>query len=138
MSKTSKIPIKLWHSAITTTCSMVIQVFSIMILTIQPQKVLEISEAVMRMMGLDLVEKATLTRNHRQRGLKGNFLTSLPVSHHLSSYYYKSCIIFFPGHTSSFFFNFNFKTLCCHSYLNCLKLKNNTNFFLLSCWCTFI
>ena len=69
-SKTSKIPIDLWHSAAATAVhSMKSGVFSIMILMIQSQKVAEISEAVMRMMGLDLVEKATLMRNHRQRGL---------------------------------------------------------------------
>ena len=38
-----------------------------MILTIQPQKVAEISEGMMRMMELDLVEKITLMRNHIQR-----------------------------------------------------------------------
>ena len=65
-----------------------------MILMIQLQKVAEISEAVMRMMGQDLVENAALLWNHRQRGfkgledlcrilrilVKGNFPTSLRVS----------------------------------------------------------
>ena len=73
----------------------------IMILTIQVQKVAEISEAVMRMMGQDLVENATLFWNHRQRGFKGlqdlwlilritvqgNFPTSLRVGLYLSSYF---------------------------------------------------
>ena len=72
-----------------------------MILTIQPQKVAEISEGVMRMKGLDLVEKATLIRNHSQNKfiksenlllilrilVKGKFSTSLSVSDHLFSYY---------------------------------------------------
>uniref|UniRef100_A0A7N2RBY6 Uncharacterized protein n=1 Tax=Quercus lobata TaxID=97700 RepID=A0A7N2RBY6_QUELO len=40
----------------------------------------KISKAVMWMMGLDLVEKATLMRNHSQSGFKGKFSTTLPVS----------------------------------------------------------
>nr|XP_023923501.1 uncharacterized protein LOC112034911 [Quercus suber] len=68
-SKTSRIPIKLLHNAATTVCSMRIWVISIMIITIQLQKVSEISEA---MMGLDLAEKATLMRNHSWRGFIGS------------------------------------------------------------------
>ena len=46
------------------------------------------------MTGLDLVEKATLMRDQTERlggrvaDSFGNFLTSLPVSHHLSCSYY--------------------------------------------------
>ena len=69
-----------------------------MIFKIQPQKVAEISKAMMRMMGLDQVEKAILVMNPIQRLLGcmadskefsvRNVLTSLPVSHHRSSCYY--------------------------------------------------
>ena len=45
-------------------------VFSIMILRIQEHNIPEISEVTIRMMGLDLVEKATIMRNHNQRGFK--------------------------------------------------------------------
>ena len=47
---------------------------------IQPPKVPEISEAVTRVMGLDLVEKAIVMTNHFLRLLE-NLLTSFPVSH---------------------------------------------------------
>ena len=63
-------------------------------LTILQQKVVEISEVIMRMIGLDLVEKTTLMRDQIQRlgvcmaDSLGSYLTSLPVSHHLSSSYY--------------------------------------------------
>ena len=71
-----------------------------MILTIQLQKVAEISEDLMRKMGLDLAEKATLMMNHIQR-LGGcmadirNVSTSLPVSHHLSPCYYSLRVLMF-------------------------------------------
>ena len=100
-----------------------IWVVSIMIITIQLQKVSEISEAMIGMMGLDLAEKATLMRNQNQRGfidsedlwlilrilVKGKFFTS--VSHHLSCYYYNLQVIIL-GHILAFFQNFNFKALC--------------------------
>ena len=122
-SKTSRIPIKLLHNAATTVCSMRLWVISIMIITIQLQKVSEISVAMMGMMGLDLAEKATLMRNHSQRGfidsedlwliqrilVKRKFFTS--VSHHLSCYYYNLQVIIL-GHILAFFQNFNFKALC--------------------------
>ena len=87
---------------------------------IQLQKVAEISEAVMRMMGQDLMENAALLWNHRQRGfkgledlwrilrilVKGNFQTSLQVS--LSSYFQ---VLTFNIYKSS---------------------------FTTTCWCTFI
>ena len=77
-----------------------------MVLTIQHQKVAEISEGMMRMMGLDLVEKATLMRNQSQSEfiksgnlwlilrilVKGKFSTSLLVSDHLFSYYFRALI----------------------------------------------
>ena len=70
-SKTWKIPIKLWHSAATTAeSSLRIWVFSNTILMIQLQKVSEKSETMMRVTGLDLVESATILRNHNQRGFK--------------------------------------------------------------------
>ena len=84
---------------------MKIWVISTIIFAIQPQKVAEISDAMMRKMGLDLVEKPTLTMNHIQR-LEGcmddseelcirNVSTSLPVSHHLSSCYYSLQVLMF-------------------------------------------
>ena len=78
---------------------------TVMIFIIQLQKVAEISEAVMRKMGRDLVEKPTLATNHIQR-LGGcmayskqcsirNVSTSLLVSHHLSSCYYSLQVLMF-------------------------------------------
>ena len=56
--------------------------FIMILLMIQPPKVPKISEAMMRMMGLGLLEKAIQLTNHLK------FLTSLLVSHHRSSLYY--------------------------------------------------
>ena len=84
---------------------MKIWVISTIIFAIQPQKVAEIRDAVMRKMGLDLVEKPTLTRTTSKDlqdvwlTLKNevfwNVLTSLPVSHHLSSCYYSLQVLMF-------------------------------------------
>ena len=74
-----------------------------MIFKIQPQKVAEISKAVMRMMGLDQVEKAILLTNPIQRlpgctvdskefGIR-NVSTSFPVSRLHSSCYYCSRVL---------------------------------------------
>ena len=73
------------------------------LIMIQPPKVPKISEAMMRMMGLGLVEKAIQMTNHLQRhgGCKiessvREFLTSLPISLHRSSFYCKSwCSLYF-------------------------------------------
>ena len=74
-----------------------------MIFKIQPQKVAEINKAMMRMMGLDQVEKAILLTNPIQRlpgcmadskefGIR-NVSTSLPVSRLHSSCYYCSRVL---------------------------------------------
>ena len=65
-----------------------------MILMIQPPKVLEISEDVMRMMELDLVGKAILMTNYFLRLLE-NLLTAFPVTHYHSSFYYNLQVLMF-------------------------------------------
>ena len=78
---------------------------------------------MMGMMGLDLVEKATLMRNHSKKGfidsedlwlilrilVEGKFFTL--VSHRLSCYYYNLLVIILE-HILAFFQNVNFKALC--------------------------
>ena len=59
------------------------------LLMIQPPEVPKISEAIMRMMGLGLLEKAIQLTNHLK------FLTSLPVSHHRSSFFYNLQVLMF-------------------------------------------